>query len=325
MRFEKTEERNGAEDEFKEARSSNLEELVRLLGKKPVTKRVAEFGERAIEHLLPILRKGDMNARRAAILALAEIGKGNAEMLKSLMKRDDENVRAGVVAALSLIGEVDAVMEALKDESALVRLAAKNVLSLSGPYERLIEGLKNKDWRVKYGVSAALEEAGGKSDDAIIALLKALKDEGQRGLIRSILARIASKSPERFVNLITDSSELRISAMEVLLEVKDVEFLSSLLENENTRVREAAIVMLSMLEDEIAKSTNKPATKSVSKTLNRSLTKSLKDDSWFVRLVAVERIGKKLKGRPSKELTKLLNDVEIVREAVKEILKGGFD
>lgn len=276
-----------------------LEDLIELLrkGKVEVAKEIAKFGDGAITHLIPIL-KGKDEARDAAIAALTEIAKNQS--IKPLLRDEDESVRAAAVLALFLAGDIDSVIKALRDESALVRLAAKKALSSSNFFERLIKALESDDWRIKYGVSAALEEAGGR---AVKPLLKAfLEGKGQKKLIRSILSKIAQNSPESMVEVLSESSELRIPAMDLLLEAKNLDF-SRLLKDKDRRIREAAIVML-------------PATNEN----ERLLLGALEDESWFVRLVAVEKIGK-LENKNLKQLRKLLGDEEIVREAVKELLE----
>jgi|Deesub1362A_J573_1020465.scaffolds.fasta_scaffold00059_111 HEAT repeat protein len=60
------------------------------------------------------------------------------------------------------------------------------------------------------------------------------------------------------------------------------------------------------------------------KKLNKVLINILDDESWFVRLVAAETLAKTA-GRAGKkeinQLKKLLEDKEIIRESVKELLE----
>jgi HEAT repeat protein len=277
-----------------------LEGLVELLGKGrvDVAKEVAKFGAEGIKFLVPILKGEDERAKQAAIAALAEIAKNHS--IKVLQGDEDETVRAAAVFALFLSGDIDSVINAFKDESILVRVAAKNALSSSNSFEELIRALESDDWRIKYGVSAALEEAGGR---AVKPLLKALLEgKSQEKLIKSILSRIAQNSPESIVEILSESSELRLPAMDLLLEVKNLDF-SRLLRAKDRRLREAAIVMLP-----------------TSKRNEKLLLKALEDESWFVRLVAAEKIGN-LKNKNPKQLKKLLRDEEIVRDTVKEFLE----
>ncbi|MBO8181991.1 MAG: HEAT repeat domain-containing protein [Archaeoglobus sp.] len=264
-------------------------------------KQIAEFGEKAVKLLVPILKEGKNDVREGAIIALAEIGKRNPRALDPLLEDEDENVRAGAVFALFLAGEVEKVIESLKDESALVRVTAKNALSLSDSIDKLIKALENEDWRVRYGVSAALEESGERAVKPLLRVL--VEGNKQMELAKSILLRIAQRDPENFIDAL-DDPELRIPAMEILLESGlKREFLSELIEHKSKRVREAGIVLISFNPDE------------------RILEKALKDESWFVRMVAAETLAKRFGSKYHKRLKKLLNDVEIVRETVNEFLE----
>ena len=255
----------------------------------------------AVKKLVQILKQ-DKSRKQDVIVDLAEIGKRSPEAIKPLLSEEDENIRAAGVMALSLTGEVEPVIESLKDESAVVRLAAKNALSISDSFEKLIDALKSDDWRVRYGVSAALEEA---SERAVKPLLKAFLKE-QDNLIRSILLRIVQKSPESFIEFLAEFNEVRLPAMEILLESGNLEFLSGLMKHKEKRIREAAIVMLSILSDDA-----------------KIFVEALKDDSWFVRLIAAETIGRKGEQKHLKHLKKLLGDVDIVRETVRDVVETG--
>ncbi len=212
---------------------------------------------------------------------------------------------------------VDHIINSLRDKSSLVRFIASKSLSSLESLEPLIPSLRSEDWRIKYGVSRALEEAG---ERAIKPLLKAIaerndSEDSDQKLAKTILLGIAKKSPEHFVNTIQDTGDLGLVAFEILLSLDDeflFEHLAKLIHHDNRRVREAAISLISALKNV------------ESKKLSKILIDAFEDESWFVRLVAVETLAKKCGKERANHLEKLLNDVEIVSNSVKELL-GDLD
>jgi len=308
-----------------ENHEKEIVELIQLLGSREsktrlnAAREIAKLKEVALRHLIANLKYGDEYEREGTILALAEIGKESIEILINLLEDEDEKVRAGAVLAMGLVGGEEAIkyiINSLKDESNLVRfVASKSLSSLEiESFEQLIQALESEDWRVRYGVSRALEEAGERAIKPLLSTMLKGSD-AQRVLAKSILHEIAKKSPECFLDMIKDS-ELRIPALEILLGLDTeylFEYLTNLLHHEDHKIREAAIVLVSMIKDKIE-----------SKRLSKVLMSALDDESWFVRLVAAETLAKK-PGKVGKkeinQLKKLLEDKEIIRKSVMELFE----
>ncbi len=300
-----------------------IKELVQLLASRDyktrlnAAKEIVKFRRKALNHLTAGLKYGDRSVKEGVILALAEIGRYDLAQLMSLLSDEDEDIRAGAVLALGLLDGkevVEHIVNSLRDESSLVRFVASKTLSSLESLEPLIPLLQSGDWRIKYGVSRALEDAG---ERAIKPLLKAIaerkdSEDSNQQLAKMILLEIAKKSPECLLNTFRDAGDLGLVAFEVLLNLDEeflYEYLTKLMHHDDKRIRESAIGLISALENV------------GSKKLAKVLVDALDDDSWFVRMVAAEILAIKCSEEGIGNLKKLLNDVEIVRDSVKKLLE----
>ena len=142
-------------------------------------------GERAMPHLIPLLEDDDSDVRASAAYALGEIGReGAIPTLIPLLKDEDFDARTNAAAALGKIGG-EKVLEPLlllvKDDDSHVREGATHALGKIGgekAVDLLIPLLKDDDWYVRRGAAYALAEIGG--ERAAELLIPLLKDEDSR-------------------------------------------------------------------------------------------------------------------------------------------------
>jgi len=178
---------------------------------------LGEIGsEKAIEHLIPLLRDEDKYVRKNAAFALGEIGSEKAiEHLIPLLRDEDEDVRSEAAYVLGKIGSEKAVehlIPLLKDKDELVRKDAAFALGKIGSekaVEHLIPLLKDKDTIVRRNAASALGKIG--SEKAVEHLIPLLKDKDE--LVRKdaafALGEIGSeKAVEHLIPLLKDKDEL---------------------------------------------------------------------------------------------------------------------
>ncbi|MFA4843162.1 MAG: HEAT repeat domain-containing protein, partial [Candidatus Omnitrophota bacterium] len=168
----------GLSDEYRSIRSLAADALARIAGEHPD----ANFTP-AVEPLVRNLKDEDMNARRAAVQALGKIGalEAVAPLAEVLQADEARVVRQAVVVALGQIKSpqaVDALIQALKDESPYVREEAARALGEIGDKRAtkpLIKVLQDEDPDVREAACEALGKIG--DSRAIEPLAAALEDE----------------------------------------------------------------------------------------------------------------------------------------------------
>jgi tetratricopeptide (TPR) repeat protein len=116
--------------------------------------------------------------------ALSRLGKQAIPEIVAAFKQDELWVRYGAASALALMKEnaasaIPALMEALDDESAIVRFAAGKALLQIGSESipPVVEGLKSPQRRVRLHCASVLSRFGALAKDAVPALANALSDE----------------------------------------------------------------------------------------------------------------------------------------------------
>jgi tetratricopeptide (TPR) repeat protein len=116
--------------------------------------------------------------------ALARLGTQAIPELVAAFKQDDPWVRYGAASALGLMKEkaasaIPALMEALDDESTIVRFAAGKALFQIGPESipPVVEGLKSPQKRVRLHCAYVVSRFGPEAKDAVSALADALSDK----------------------------------------------------------------------------------------------------------------------------------------------------
>jgi tetratricopeptide (TPR) repeat protein len=115
--------------------------------------------------------------------ALSRLGKQAIPELVAAFKQDELWVRYGAASALALMKEdaasaIPALLEALDDESTIVRFAAGKALFQIGPQSipPVVEGLKSPQPRVRLHCAYLLSRFGDEAKDAVPALVNALYD-----------------------------------------------------------------------------------------------------------------------------------------------------
>jgi len=252
-----------------------VEPLIEALKEDPEV-RVAAAGAlgwigdpRAVKPLIEALKDKDPKVRGNSAQVLGEIGDPKAvEPLISALKDEDSSVRSYVAGALGKIKDpkaVESLITALKDESPGVRVAAAGALGkIKDPraVEPLIEALKDEDSEVREFAAWALGEI--KDPRAVEPLITALKDEdssvrqGAAGALGEI------KDPEALEPLIEalkdEDSGVRWYAAFALIRIdpgwredsaveRVLSEVSSVLKDENSRVRRDAVLALSKIKD----------------------------------------------------------------------------
>jgi HEAT repeat protein len=190
---------------------------------------LGEIGdEKAVESLIPLLKHENSYIRRGTAAALGEIGSETAfEHLIPLLKDEDSSVRCRTVEALWKIGDEEAVeplIPLLKDENSDVRGTTAEALGEIGDekaVESLIPLLKHEDSYIRRGTVAALGEIGG--EKAFEHLIPLLKDENSevRGITARVLGKMGDeKAFEHLIPLLKDeNSDVRGTTAEILGEI----------------------------------------------------------------------------------------------------------
>ena len=195
---------------------------------------LGRIGEAAMPAILEALKHTDMIVRERAASALAKVGKYSKDAIPGLLKAlDDESkiVRTEAVHAIGKIGV--AIPEA---EGALIKL-------LSGPHTQ-----------IRVHAAYALGRTG-RSDEARLALIRALKDENEG---------VRANAAQGLGNIECDACD----AIPALINAtKDIE----------SPVRKNALIALEKIGPEHG--------------VLRAITEALVDDSVEVRITAVRSLG----------------------------------
>jgi HEAT repeat protein len=154
-------------------------------GPSPPVEGIISYGKGAIDALIDVIERGEGRARYEAISALGGIP--DSRSVKQLMRvlqndADDVNrVEAAVgLGQLADAKSLDALINAIKDPSFDVRLAALEALSHftdKKAYQALLNTLTHKDPALRATAAIALAEFGNK--DAISHLEKLLADSDE--------------------------------------------------------------------------------------------------------------------------------------------------
>jgi HEAT repeat protein len=233
-----------------EDRSVNVSaEVVRALG---------ELGERMpLSCLFTPLQDQDWNVRNAAQEVLDEQGGRllSDPALLDALKNESESVRMAAVQALGKQGErapIELLMQALQDEDEYVRIAAVEALGKQGeqaPIELFMQALQDEDEYVRIAAVQALGKQGERAP--IELLMQALQDEDEsmRSAAVEALGKQGERAPiELFMQAFQDESEyVRMAAVQALGkqgERAPIELFMQAFQDEDESVRSAAVEAL---------------------------------------------------------------------------------
>ena len=179
------------ETELVELGIESLPHLIKALEIKKVSHQIeailVKIGNNAVPQLILALQSRNPLVQRRIVRILSNIG-GNAHpALIQLTTDKDRNVRCHAIWTLGKIQQKtnnvsQALINSLDDEDADVRCSAVLVLARLGTsrcVSNLIEKLDDEDNRVRSNASYALGSLGSRATEAIVPLLKLLRDEDQ--------------------------------------------------------------------------------------------------------------------------------------------------
>lgn len=154
-------------------------------GPSPPVEGIVSYGKDAIDALIDVIERGEGRARYEAISALGGIPDSRSvqQLMRVLQNEADDINRVEAVVGLGQLADpkaLDALINAMKDPSFDVRLAALEALSHftdKKAYQSLLNALTHKDPALRATAAIALAEFGNK--DAIAHLEKLLADSDE--------------------------------------------------------------------------------------------------------------------------------------------------
>jgi HEAT repeat protein len=207
------------------------------------------IGPRGVDELIAALK--DKNLQWYASETLVKLDGAVLPQLQEGLRSDEEVIRNNIALILGEVKDkraVDALLEAMKDETRVVSLAASSLVSIGDPsaVEPLIECLGHQNDQVRLYAAYALGHM--KDTRAVDPLLASLRDRdpGVRGIAAYSLGVLrARKAIPRLVDLIRDPDEnVRTSSLYSLGKIGDPQgkpfIQEALRRDQSPRVRTAA-------------------------------------------------------------------------------------
>jgi protein-S-isoprenylcysteine O-methyltransferase Ste14 len=186
---------------------------------------LAEFGESAVAHFIPLLDDPDKNVRVNAAERLGEIGSVRAiPALVTALQDYHEDVRGRALGALAVIGSRDAVepmMALLDDPVEWVRVTAARSLAALGVSEITDRLIGELDGNLEWVTNAYIGALGTlKAEAAVPALIQKLEHENPGVRRTAVVALMEIGSPaarDALLRATEDSDwEVRVYAAEAL-------------------------------------------------------------------------------------------------------------
>ncbi len=215
-----------------------------------------KIGPRGVDELIAALK--DKNLQWYASQTLTKLDGAVLPQLQEGLKSDDEVIRNNIAMILGDVKDkraVAALLEAMKDDSRSVALAASSLVSIGDPsaVEPLIQCLTHPNEQVRLYAAYALGHLRDeRAIDPLIACLKE-RDAGIRGIAAYSLGLLRSKKAViPLTSVISDGDEnVRMSAIYALGKIGDMRVTPFIKEryqkDPSERVRAAALETLDIM------------------------------------------------------------------------------